>query len=82
MLWALEDPDTTIQLPEQNYLWDIAPTSSTAFLKERFYGAKYAYSIPEVQKWDGVVYEGWILILVDHERRVISWAEHFCSICS
>ena len=88
--WALEDLNTTIRLPEHNNLAghcknviEALPrhfrfkVGITAFLRERFYEARYAYSMPGVHKTDGVVYEFFILILVHHERQTISWVEHF-----
>ena len=88
--WALEDPNTIIRLPEHSNIaqhcknviealprhWRFK-VGVTAFLKKRFYEAKYAYSMPSEHKKDGVVYEFFILVLVDHARKSITITEHF-----
>jgi hypothetical protein len=87
--WALADTNTTIRLTAKKDIWDHIvevvrslphdmrfKVGITAFLEQRFYDAHYAYSMPSTHKKDGVVYEGWILVYVDYQRRVIAATEH------
>jgi hypothetical protein len=87
--WALADTNTTIRLTAKKDWWlhvfevvESLPRDMrfkvgiTCALEPRFYTAHYAYSMPNTHAKDGVVYEGWILACVDHQRRVIAMAEH------
>ena len=87
--WALADTNTTIRLTAKKDWWlhvfeviESLPRDMrfkigiTCALEHRFETAHYAYSMPNTHAKDGVVYEGWILACVDHQRRVIAMAEH------
>ena len=87
--WALADSSTTIRLTDKKdvtqHVFEVVKTlpadmrfkvGITNELQNRFYDCSYAYSMPNTHAKDGVVYEGWILVYIDNQRRVVAMLEH------
>ena len=87
--WALADCSTTIRLTDKKdvtqHVFEVVKTlpadmrfkvGITNELQNRFYDSSYAYSMPNTHAKDGIVYEGWILVYIDNQRRVVAMLEH------